>query len=93
MTEKGFNEQSCKIYGRIEKQVKTEFRKEREAEWQAEADRRNALDEEKNRIYRAMNDGEQRAYHLGILEGIEVAKRDAEEEARNKRPPKAAVGR
>ena len=91
MSEKSFNQQSCKIHGRIEKMVKTEFRKEQEAEWQAEADRRNALQEEKNRIYRAMNDGERRAFQLGIAEGIECAKRDAEEETRNKKPPKTAV--
>jgi hypothetical protein len=91
MSEKSFNEQSCKVHARIEKQVKTEMRKQREAEWQAEADRRNALEEKKAQIYRDMDEGQRRAYHLGILQGIEVAERNAEEEARNRRPPKAAV--
>jgi len=91
MTEKGFNEQSCKIHARIEKQVKTEVRKEQEAEWQAEADRRNALEEKKAQIFRDMDEGQRRAYHLGVLSGIETAKREAEGEARNRRPPTAAV--
>jgi len=91
MSEKSFNEQSCKIHARIEKQVKTEFRKEREAEWQAEADRRNALEEQKVQTYRDMDEGQRRAYHLGILEGIDTAKRTAEEEERQRKPVKAAV--
>ncbi len=91
MSEKSFNEQSSKIHAHIEKQVKTERRKEREAEWQAEADRRNAAEEKKAQIYRDMDEGQRRAYHLGVLEGIETAKGDAEEEARSRKPPKAAV--
>jgi len=93
MSEKSFNEQSCKIHGRIEKQVKTEMRKEQEAEWQAEADRRNASEEKKAQIYRNMDDGQRQAYHLGVLSGIETAQRDAQEEALKKKPAaKAAVG-
>src|SRR5271165_13542 len=91
MSEEGYNQESSKIHGRIEKQVKTEVRKEREAEWQAEADRRNAREEKKAQILREMDDGQRRAFQLGISEGIEIAKRDAEEEARNRKPPKADV--
>ena len=91
MSEKSFNEQSCKIHAHIEKQVKTEVRQEREAEWQAEADRRNAREEKKAQILREMDDGQRRTFQLGISEGIEIAKRDAEEEARNRKPPKADV--
>jgi len=93
MSEKGFCEQSRKIHGRIERQVKTQMRQEQEARWQAEADRRNAFDEEKGRIYGAMDDGQRKAYHLGVLSGIQTAQRDAEEEARKKKPAaKAAAG-
>ena len=91
MSEKTYNEQSCKIHARIENMVKTEMRKEKEAEWQAEADRRNALEEKKAQIFRDMDEGQRRAYQLGIMEGIETARHDAEEEARNRKPPKASV--
>jgi hypothetical protein len=93
MDEKSYCEQSRKIHGRIENQVKTQMRKEQEAEWQAEADRRNAFEEKKAQIYRNMDDGQRQAYHLGILEGIESAQREAEEQALKKKPAaKAAVG-
>ncbi|MGO9519735.1 MAG: hypothetical protein ACLPND_22075, partial [Candidatus Korobacteraceae bacterium] len=91
MPEKSYNQEFSKIQTRIENQVKTEMRKEREAEWQAEADRRNALEEKKTQMYREMDEGQRRAYHVGVLSGIETGRRDAEEEARNRKPPKAAV--
>src|SRR5271167_3971323 len=90
MSEKTYNEQSCKIHARIENMVKTEMRKEKEAEWQAEADRRNALEEKKAQIFRDMDEGQRRAYHLGVLRGLEAAQEQAEEEARNRKPVKAA---
>ena len=40
-----------------------------------------------------MDDGQRRAYHVGVLAGLETAKRDAEaeEEARKKKPAAKAV--
>jgi hypothetical protein len=91
MSEKTYSEQARKINERTSKQVQTEMRKQKEAEWQAEADRRNAHEAEKDRIYRAMDDGQRQAYHLGVLTGFEHAQCHAEEEARKKKPVKAVV--
>lgn len=93
MSDEAYYKESRKITDRISNQVKTEMRKQQEAEWQAEADRRNAFEAEKSRIYRNMDDGQRRAYHVGVLAGLETAKRDAEaeEEARKKKPAAKAV--
>ena len=53
-------------------------RKLQEAAWQAEADRRNAAEDEKERQYASMDEGERSAYHLGVLRGLEAAQEQAE---------------
>ena len=39
-----------------------------------------------------MDEAQRRAYHLGVLRGLEAAQEQAEEEARKKPAAKAAVG-
>ncbi len=86
-----FNKQASQIEGRIWKREEAEFRQRQEAVWQAEADRRNAAEEAKDQEYANMDEAHRRAYHLGVLRGLEAAQEQAEEEAL-KKPAKAAVG-
>lgn len=69
-----------KINLQVEKEVHTEFRKQQEVEWQAEADRRNAAEDEKARQWQSMDPAQQRAFQLGVLEGFQSGQRAAEEE-------------
>jgi hypothetical protein len=55
------------------------------------AKRANA-EEAKDQEYDAMDESQCRAYHLGILRGLEAAQEQSEEEARKKPAAKAAVG-
>ena len=73
-------------------QAYAEFRKRQDAVWQAEADRRNAAEEAKDQEYASMDEAHRRAYHLGVLRGLEAAQEQAEEEAQKKPAAKAAVG-
>jgi len=86
-----FNGQASQIEGRIWKREQAEFRQRQQAVWQAEADRRNAAEEAKDQEYANMDEAHRRAYHLGVLRGLEAAQEQAEEEAL-KKPAKAAVG-
>jgi len=90
MDEKSYCEQVRKVNARIENKLRTEFRNEQEAEWQAEADRRNAFEEKKAQIFRNMDEKQRQAYHIGVLRGLEAAQEQAEQEAR-KKPVKAVV--
>jgi hypothetical protein len=87
-----FNEQSSQLQNRMSKHAEAEFRRQQEAAWQAQADRRNAAEEAKDQEYAAMDEPQRRAYHLGVLRGLEAAQEQAEEEARKKPAAKAAVG-
>jgi hypothetical protein len=86
LSEKAYAERSRQIHDRMHKKVQTEIRKEQEAEWQDEADRRNALEEEKARVWKSMDAGQQRAFHLGVVTGIEEEQQRAEEKARTRKP-------
>lgn len=86
LDEKTYAERSCKIQDRMQKKVKSELRKEREAEWEAEAQRRNAQEEEKARVWKNMDAGQQRAFHLGIVTGFEEQRQRREQEARQRKP-------
>ena len=66
-------------------------RKLQEAAWQAEADRRNAAEDEKERQYAGMDEGERSAYHLGVVRGLQAAQEQAGEEEARKQPAKAVV--
>jgi hypothetical protein len=87
-----FSQQAQQLQNRISKQAYAEFRKRQDAVWQAEADRRNAAEKAKDQEYAAMDEAHRRAYHLGVLRGLEAAQEQAEEEARKKPAAKAAVG-
>ncbi len=66
-------------------------RKVQEAAWQAEADRRNAAEDDKERQYASMDEGERSAYHLGVVRGLQAAQERAGEEEARKQPQKAVV--
>ena len=87
-----YSDQLLAINGRISKQAQAAVRRQQEAAWQAEAVRRNAAQEEQERRYASMDEGERSAYHLGVLRGLEAAQEQAEEEARKKPAAKAAAG-
>jgi hypothetical protein len=91
MSQQAFNEQAYQIKDRISKQAYAEFRKRQEAAWRAEAERRNAAEETKDLEYASMDEAHRRAYHLGVLRGLEAAQEQAEEEAQKKPAAKAAV--
>jgi len=86
MDEKSYNERAGKIRDRIRKRVEAVIRKERVAEWEAEAGRRNALEEEKARIWNGMDLAQQRAFQLGIVTGVEEEQQRAGGEARHRKP-------
>jgi hypothetical protein len=66
-------------------------RKFREEIWQAEADRRNAADDEKERQYASMSEAERQAYTLGVVRGLQAAREQAEEEEARKQQLAKAV--
>ena len=88
-----FNQQAHQLQNRISKQAYAEFRQRQDAVWQAEADRRNAAEEAKDQEYASMDEAQRRAYHLGVLRGLEAAQEQAEQEAQRKPAAKAAVER
>src|SRR5271165_4964315 len=92
MSEKTYNERASKLNDKLYKRAATELRKEREAEWEAEAARRNARDEEKAQRWRSMDAAQQRAYWEGVQDAHETAERDRREEAARARKPPAKVG-
>jgi hypothetical protein len=91
MSREHFNQQTRQISGRMSKQADAEFRRRKEAVWQAEADRRNAAEEVKEQEFDSMDEPQRRAYQLGLLRGLEEAQEQAEEEARKKPPAKTVV--
>jgi len=92
MSEESYNKQITKVNGKIERKVTAELRKEREAEWEAEAARRNAREEEKAQRWRSMDAAQQRAYWEGVQDAHETAERDRRQEAARARKPPAKVG-
>ena len=86
LDEKTYSERSGKIRDRIRNRVQAVIRKERVAEWEAEAGRRNQLEEAKARIWNSMDLAQQRAFQLGIVTGIEEEQQRAADEARERKP-------
>ena len=93
MGEESYSKESRKWHDKVSKKIASELRKEREAEWEAEAARRNAQEEEKSRLWRSMDAAQQRAYWLGVRDAHETAERDRREEAAQAKKPAAKVGR
>src|SRR5271157_298240 len=92
MSEESYAKQSRKVHDKIHHQVAVEMRKRREAEWEAEAARRNAKEEEKAQRWRSMDAAQQRAFMEGVMIGREEeAAERREQEARAKKPA-AKVG-
>jgi len=91
MGPQAFNQQAHQLQNRISNQAHAEFRKRQEAVWQAEADRRNAAEAAKDQEYANMDEAQRRAYHLGVVRGLEAAQEQAEEEARKKPAVRAVV--
>jgi len=89
LSEKSYCEQASAVRDRIHKKVLTEKRHEHEAEWEAEAARRNAKEAEKAEMWRSMDVGQQRAFMQGVLTGREEAE---EELDRAKKPVAKASG-
>jgi hypothetical protein len=86
LSQKSYEEKATKVNDRIWKQAQAEIRKQKEAEWQAEADRRNALEEEKARLWKNMDAEQKRAFHIGLLTGIEEERQRCETERRQRKP-------
>jgi len=76
---------------RVNERIARQERKFKEAAWQAVADRRNAADDEKERQYASMNEGERRAYVLGVMRGLQATQEQAEQEEARKKPAVKAV--
>ena len=92
LSEESYCKQSRKVHDKIHHQVAVEMRKRREAEWEAEAARRNAKEEEKAQRWRSMDAAQQRAFMEGVMIGREEeAAERREQEARAKKPA-AKVG-
>ena len=81
---------AAKWHDKIHHQVVTEMRKQREAEWEAEAARRNAKEEEKAQQWRSMDAAQQRAFMLGVMTGREEEAAEQRERAREKKPAATA---
>ena len=94
LSEKSYCEQSSAIHDKFRKRVVVELRKEREADWEAEAARRNAKEAEKAELWRSMDVGQQRAFMQGVMTGREEAEeqRRQEELAGTKKPTAKASG-
>ena len=93
MSEERYNQESRKWHGKVDKKIASELRKQRETAWEAEAARRNAEEEEKDRLWRSMDAAQQRAYWLGVGDAHETAERDRRQEAARAKKPAANVGR
>ena len=92
LSEESYNQQSRKVHDKIHNKVVVQMRHEREAEWEAEAARRNAKEEEKAQRWRSMDTAQQRAFMEGVRTGREEeAAERRQEEARAKKPA-AKVG-
>ena len=93
LSEESYNQQSRKVHDKIHNKVVVQMRKEREAEWEAEAARRNAKEEEKAQRWRSMDAAQQRAFMEGVMTGREEeAAERREQEARAKKPAAKVAG-
>jgi len=88
LSEESYCQQVKAVRDKMHKKVVAEVRKDREAEWEAEAARRNAKEEEKAQMWHSMDTGQQRAFLQGVLTGREEAEeqRRQEELAAAKKP-------
>ena len=96
MNEKTYNERIRKLNNVLQQRVTAHLRKEREAEWEAEAARRNAEDDEKVRTWHSMDKAQQQAFMEGVWTGRAEAAAEQQErrqqEARAKKPAASAGG-
>ena len=86
MDEKSYSKQANKLNDKLRQRTDTYFRQQREAEWEAEAARRNAREEEKAQQWRSMDAAQQRAFMLGVMTGREEEAAEQREKARQKKP-------
>jgi hypothetical protein len=76
---------------RLDERLARQQRKQHEAAWQAEADRRNAALQERERQFASMDEGERQAYNLGVVRAMEAVEEQAEQEERGKQRLASAV--
>ncbi len=69
---------------RLDERIARQQRQQHEAAWQAEADRRNAALQERERQFASMDEGERQAYNLGVVRAMEAVQEQAEQEERGK---------
>ena len=93
LSEESYSKQSRKVHDKLQKKVAVELRQEREAEWETEAARRNAEEEEKERRWNSMDPAQQRAYQEGVLVGYNAAQEQWRQEKARAKKPAAKVGR
>jgi hypothetical protein len=86
MDEKSYSKQANKLNDKLRQRADTYIRKQREAEWEAEAARRNAMEEEKAQQWRSMDAAQQRAFMEGVMTGREEEAAEQREKARQKKP-------
>ncbi len=86
MDEKSYCKQANQLHDKLRQRADTYIRKEREAEWEAEAARRNAREDEKVRYWHSMDAGQQRAFMEGVMTGREEEAAEQREKARQKKP-------
>jgi hypothetical protein len=93
LSEERYNQECRKVHAKIERKVALEIRHKHEAEWEAEAARRNAKEDEKAQRWRSMDLAQQRAFMEGVMTGREEeAAERRQAEARNKKPAAKAGG-
>ena len=85
-SEQSYTKQSRKLNDKLRHRADAEMRQEREAEWEAEAARRNTKEEEKAQQWRSMDAAQQRAFMLGVMTGREEEAAEQREKAREKKP-------
>ena len=90
MDEKSYRKQANKLNDKLRQRTDSYFRQQREAEWEAEAARRNAREEEKSQQWRSMDAAQQRAFMLGVMTGREEEAAEQREKARQKKPAATA---
>ncbi len=91
MDEKSYTKQARPLNDKLRHRAEAYLRKEREAEWEAEAARRNAKQDEAARRWRSMDAAQQRAFMEGVRVGREEEAAEQREKARAKKPA-AKVG-
>ncbi len=84
--EKSYSKQANKLNDKLRQRADAHIRKQREAEWEAEAARRNAKQDEQARRWHSMDAAQQRAFMEGVITGREQEAAEQREKARQKKP-------